>query len=815
MGALRKGAARRLRAAVNRTAYILNRYPAVSNTFILGEVRGLRELGVALEAISVRRPLPGGLLAQADREEHARTHYLLPAAPLALIGAHLRALLLAPRRYLATLALAWRMSIPGARSHLWQLFYFAEAVLVWDHCRRRGVTHLHAHFAYVACDDALLAAHLGGWSWSFTMHGPPEFYDVRGTRLAAKVERADVVICVSDFTRSQLMAVVEEAHWSKLHVIRCGIQPARYTPPVRPEPGRDEGLRLLAVGRLVRVKGHAVLLDALAAARAAGLHATLTIVGDGPERDALARKLVRLGLQEHVRLAGAVGQDEMRTEYERADVLCLPSFAEGLPVVLMEAMAMELPVIASAVMGIPELVEHERTGLLVPPGRPDALARALERLAREPLLRASLGRAGRRAVLERHDIRRSAQAVRSLLEAQHPLRVVMLPRLVSSDPYCRLLDDALRRRGVSVQRGGDLDLRFARRARGRLDVVHVHWVEWLFWPGGRSRLRRLVSMYVQGARLLLALRLLRGGGVKLVWTVHNPPSLPNSSYPRLHRALQRALARRADAIAVHSSHAGSVVREKLRPAASVHVVPHGGYVDVYPPPAEERRETRRRLGVPEESFLYLMFGTVRPYKRVPEAIRAFRALEDPDARLLVAGAADDASRREVLAAAGEDPRVRLELRVVPDEEVAALLAAADALVINYEEVFSSGALLLGLAHGLPAVAPAGGSAEEVAPPPASVTFAPGGLTGALAQARRDHEARRMAAREAAAGFNWECVAQRLERIYRGDRAAGQSCSPSGWPTAEAQAAAPPGGDGADEAHRERPHRRHERPSRVQ
>ncbi len=211
--------------SMSKIAYLCNRYPAVSNTFILQEVAALRELGVPVETISVRRPRSGDLLGRADREEHARTHYLLPARVGELLQAHLLALLSRPRRYLQTLLLAWRLSASGARARVWQLLYFAEAVMVWQHCRRQGVRHLHAHFAYVASDDALLAAHLGGWSWSFSMHGPPEFYDVRGTRLAAKVERADAVICISDFCRSQLMSLVHEAHWAKLHVVRCGSAP--------------------------------------------------------------------------------------------------------------------------------------------------------------------------------------------------------------------------------------------------------------------------------------------------------------------------------------------------------------------------------------------------------------------------------------------------------------------------------------------------------------------------------------------------------------------------------------------------------------
>ena len=395
-------------------AYICNRYPAVSNTFILREVVALRKLGVPVETISVRRPRPGDLLAHADREEHARTHYLLPPRIGELLQAHLWALLLRPRRYFNTLLLAWRLSAKGLRAHLWQLLYFVEAVMLWHHCRRRGVCHLHAHFAYVASDNALLAAHLGGWSWSFSMHGPPEFYDVGGTRLTAKVERADAVICISDFCRSQLMSFVDQTHWPKLQVVRSGILPERYAPRAFRDRSVSNAVTVLTVARLVPVKGHAVLLDALAALTARGIDVTLTWIGDGPEHDALLERADRLGVRHRVRMLGAVGQDDIRDEYEGADIFCLPSFAEGLPVVLIEAMSMQLPVVATQVMGVPELVKHGVSGLLVPPARADLLADALELLARDPAERGSMGAAGRAKVLADHDAARSGSVLRNV-----------------------------------------------------------------------------------------------------------------------------------------------------------------------------------------------------------------------------------------------------------------------------------------------------------------------------------------------------------------------------------------------------------------
>jgi beta-1,4-mannosyltransferase len=352
--------------------------------------------------------------------------------------------------------------------------------------------------------------------------------------------------------------------------------------------------------------------------------------------------------------------------------------------------------------------------------------------------------------------------------ARRGVRVAMFPDLVSTDPYSDLLDAALRGRGIEVERPAVLDRNWARAALGRVDAVHLHWLEFLFYSRG-SRLRRLGSMYAQGLRVISALRLLRGAGVRVIWTVHNP-SPHESGYPRLHRLLRRAVLDAAEVVVVHSSYAAAQVERLLAPRARVCVAKHGGYVGVYPPPRETRAQTRERLGIPTDAFVYLIFGHVREYKRVPEAIRAFRELTAPDARLLVVGAAGPPRAATEAAARGE-PRVLLHLRSLGEDQVADVFQAADTLVLNYAEVFSSGALLLAQAFGLPVVAPAAGSAIELAPPPATIAFAEGGLLAALSAARRDAPRRRQAARAAAEITSWDETARVLEQLYRGERPA--------------------------------------------
>ncbi len=409
-----------------RIAYIVSRYPAPSHAFISREVRALRALGATIETFSIRRSADADVLSAADESARATTYSILPPRIFHLLVAHLRALLTHPLRYVATLLLALRMSAPGLRGRLWHVFYFVEAIIFWRECVRRQVHTIHAHFANVAADVALLTAHFGTgnrrssqapWSWSFTMHGPTEFSDVEGHRLADKIRRASRVVCVSDFCRSQLMGLVGEEEWSKLTVVHCGVDPGEF-PATAQTAESGEPVQVLAVGRLVPVKGHAVLLEALAELARRDVFVRATIVGDGPLRATLERSAERLGLDSRITFAGAVGQDRIHAYYAKADVFCLPSFAEGLPVVLMEAMATGFPVVASRIMGVPELVEDGVSGILVRPGRADELARALEILVAAPRLRESLGEAGRATVRAEFDVNRCASELKETFAAR-------------------------------------------------------------------------------------------------------------------------------------------------------------------------------------------------------------------------------------------------------------------------------------------------------------------------------------------------------------------------------------------------------------
>jgi glycosyltransferase involved in cell wall biosynthesis len=317
--------------------------------------------------------------------------------------------------------MAWRMRRPGIRGTLWQLFYLAEAVVLADSCQRSGIRHVHAHFANVASDVAMLARAVGddSWSWSFTVHGASDLLDIKGQRIPDKAADAAFVVCISDFARSQLMAVTAAEVWPRLHVVRCGLvsRGTQARPPRGAIGTAERPAQILNVGRLTPVKGQLLLIDLAKALRERGRSFELTIVGDGPQSGALERAISGAGLNGHIRLAGALGQDRVAELYAQADLFVLPSFLEGIPVVAMEAMAAGVPVVATRVAGIPELVEDRRSGRLVTPGRADELIDAVDELLTDDELRAGCSRRASTAVRERFDVDAEAARLARLFDA--------------------------------------------------------------------------------------------------------------------------------------------------------------------------------------------------------------------------------------------------------------------------------------------------------------------------------------------------------------------------------------------------------------
>ena len=389
-----------------KIAYLTGEYPRATDTFIQREVTALRATGLDIITCTIRRTGPAHLVGPEQVAEAAQTFVVLENS------VSLRAQLAAlrrPRRYLAALALAWRTSPKGVRARLYQAIYFAEAVALAHHLRRSGVDHLHNHIAKASCTVAMLASVLTGIPYSLTIHGPDDFFEAVHWRLDDKIARARFVAAISDFARSQGMLYAARAHWDRIHVVHCGVDPALYA-----GPAQGDGAHLLFVGRLAAVKGLPVLLQALALARQTRPDLHLTVVGDGPDRAALQAEAAGAP----VSFVGAKSQSQVAGLLALADALVLPSFAEGVPVVLMEAMAAGLPVVATRIAGIPELVEHGVSGLLVAPGDAEALAGAILAVLDRPTGRA-MGQAGRDRVTSDFNSRTEAGWLAHLFRSYH------------------------------------------------------------------------------------------------------------------------------------------------------------------------------------------------------------------------------------------------------------------------------------------------------------------------------------------------------------------------------------------------------------
>lgn len=332
--------------------------------------------------------------------------------------------------------------------------------------------------------------------------------------------------------------------------------------------------------------------------------------------------------------------------------------------------------------------------------------------------------------------------------------------------YLTLLRGALEQAGIQCITAPPLTPGWARRGSAALDLVHLHWLEFIApsdaTPGlGAAKTAR------RALRAGWALRELRRRGVAIVWTVHNLES-HEPVHPGIERAFRHAVALTADRVIVHSEHARLRVARQMGNDHKIHVVPHGNYVGVYPSGSQSRAQLRAAYGLRSDAFVYLSFGQVRRYKRLPELLTAFRALPGEQLSLLIAGEPRDAAQAaEVRSLADRDQRVKLDLRRIPAAEVAAVHSVADAAVFPYAAMFSSGSVLLALSCGLPVVVPAASTGTEVATPPAVEPIGRHGLTAALrAISGGDQRARRDAALAAAARYDWPQVGRSTAEVYR-------------------------------------------------
>jgi len=394
-------------------AYLVNRYPAISHSFIRREIAGVEAAGVTVRRYSIR-PGETHLPDARDRAETARTTVVLDRGIAALAGAALIALFTAPRALLRAGRLAAQMAAKAGHGRWRHAAYLVEAAWLVRAWRRAGVDHVHAHFGTNPAAVARIARALGGPPYSFTVHGPDEFDAPGALDLAGKVADAAFVAGISDYGRSQLMRWSDWRDWCRIGIVRCGLDRDFLDAAAVPLP---DAHRLCFVGRLSAQKGLPVLVDAIAQIAPRFPALRVTIVGDGPLRAALEARAAASGITPHVDFVGAASNDAVRGHITDARALVVPSFAEGLPVVIMEALALRRPVIATAIAGIPELVDTG-CGWLVPAGSAEALAAAMaEALDADPAALVRRGDVGHARVRAHHDASRNAAELVRLIEA--------------------------------------------------------------------------------------------------------------------------------------------------------------------------------------------------------------------------------------------------------------------------------------------------------------------------------------------------------------------------------------------------------------
>jgi colanic acid/amylovoran biosynthesis glycosyltransferase len=398
---------------VDRIAYLLSQYPAVNHVFMLRDVRLLRKLGFEIHVASIRKPDRDVSLMTAAEQEEARSTYCVKATSLGrLVQAHFSTLLSRPRSFFG--ALFGAMGRDGTHG----LFYFAEAVVVGDWMRRGRISHVHTHYVSTV---GLIVKQIFPVTLSITFHGPAEFENVVGSNLREKVAASLFSCGISQFGLGQLMYASGFAEWPKLELTPLGVDPDDFPP--RPFRANPSPFQIVCVGRLAPVKGQHLLVEAMERLVKSGRNIRLRLAGDGPDRAALQQDVRGRGLENHILFEGNLNQDKLRELYRESDALVLASFAEGLPVVLMEAMAMEIPCVAPWVNGIPEIITHETDGLMVPPGDAAALAGAIGRLMDDAVFRQALGQKARSKVLEKFTLQLNtehlADIFRRRLKAAH------------------------------------------------------------------------------------------------------------------------------------------------------------------------------------------------------------------------------------------------------------------------------------------------------------------------------------------------------------------------------------------------------------
>ncbi len=385
-----------------KISYLISRYPAISHTFILREVLHLKSMGLELITASINKTNRNDeKLTQEEVEEKKLTYYVKADGLIGAIKSKTALVFRSPLKLFKTFFYAIKTAGPNLKMQLYHQLYLIEAIMVAEWMHKNSSNNLHVHFASEVATVGMFVKKLNDCHLSITAHGPDEFYNADKYLLGEKINSADKIFCISDFARSQLMKLSEYDQWGKFCVTRLGVNVDAFKPSTG---STNQSPNILSVGRLCPAKAQHILIEAAAILAKAGLDFTVTFVGDGPDRSSLEELCKSLSLNEIITFTGSVNHDEVKGFYDKCDIFCLPSFAEGIPIVLMEAMSKEIPCVTSRITGIPELIDSGVDGFLTAPSNAEELARALQKLIENNALRVETGKAARTKVIEKYHL---------------------------------------------------------------------------------------------------------------------------------------------------------------------------------------------------------------------------------------------------------------------------------------------------------------------------------------------------------------------------------------------------------------------------
>ena len=410
--------------------YVIGSYPSLTKTFIDREIRNLRAWGKELHVLSIRRPTDAASLSAEQRQLGQGVIYLLPAHLLKLVLANL-CFALRLGTYMRTLLYLLSRPHPNLKARVMTLLHFGEGVyaayvirrqLVKGQAQKHAGLWLHAHFADRAALVALVASRLLDVPYSLTAHANDIY--VSPVLLYEKISQAEFTTTCTKYNYEYLQQMMGEPYQTRLHLAYHGIDLSRYEPEtaLRIQAAESDCPLLLSVGRLTEKKGFRYLIAACKQLKDRGYNYRCQIVGEGPQRADLELEIARCGLQNRIELCGAIPHETVVEKYRQARLFVLPCVVaqdgdrDGIPNVLIEAMAMQIPVISTRHSGIPELVQDGTNGLLVPTNDVDALYRALAQLLDDPQLCQELGQNARMQAQAAFDVQRNTRRLFELFD---------------------------------------------------------------------------------------------------------------------------------------------------------------------------------------------------------------------------------------------------------------------------------------------------------------------------------------------------------------------------------------------------------------